>query len=57
MGLFSRKPAAATVDPVCGMTVDPKSAFGSLVHEGRTFHFCSQSCLESFRRNPSQYAR
>lgn len=38
-------------DPVCGMTVDPAS---SLRHEhgGRTFLFCSASCLERFRRDP-----
>src|SRR5436305_1403262 len=36
--------AGATVDPVCGMTVDPARAAGSAEHGGRTYHFCSTHC-------------
>lgn len=43
------------VDPVCGMTVDPGNAAGSLAHDGTTYHFCSRHCLEKFRTNPMQY--
>ena len=42
-------------DPVCGMTVNPASAAGSLQHEGKTYYFCSQSCLQKFRANPEMY--
>ncbi len=43
------------VDPVCGMTVQPTSAAGSHVHAGKTYYFCSQSCLEKFRKDPTHY--
>ncbi len=44
-----------TRDPVCGMSVDPRSAAGSWEHRGTVFHFCSASCLERFRKEPSRY--
>jgi len=43
------------VDPVCGMTVDPASAAGSLDHAGRRFFFCSPGCREKFRAEPRRY--
>ncbi|MFN0244463.1 MAG: heavy metal translocating P-type ATPase [Planctomycetota bacterium] len=45
------------VDPVCGMRIDPATAAGSHVHDGVTFHFCAQSCLERFRADPARYLR
>src|SRR5437773_1490566 len=39
------------IDPVCGMTVDPSDAAGSVEYHGRTYYFCSPSCLERFRAN------
>jgi Cu+-exporting ATPase len=42
-------------DPVCGMTVDPARAAGSVTHEGHTYHFCSKHCQERFRTNPAAY--
>ncbi|HET9216126.1 MAG TPA: heavy metal translocating P-type ATPase [Terriglobia bacterium] len=44
------------VDPVCGMNVDPHKAAGSHEHGGVTYYFCSRSCLERFKANPTQYA-
>jgi Cu+-exporting ATPase len=43
-------------DPVCGMGVDAAPA-AAYRHEyrGRLYFFCSQHCLEQFRRNPAQY--
>ncbi|MFC7139952.1 permease [Halosimplex aquaticum] len=35
-------------DPVCGMEVDPDEAEYSMEHDGQTYYFCSQSCMESF---------
>lgn len=43
------------IDPVCGMTVDEKSAAGTAVHAGKSYHFCSQHCLEKFQANPTEY--
>jgi Cu+-exporting ATPase len=48
--------AGATTDPVCGMNVDPATAFGSHEHGGQTYWFCSSRCLDKFRSAPSQYA-
>jgi Cu+-exporting ATPase len=42
-------------DPVCGMEIDPKTAFASREHEGQTFYFCSQDCLDKFDADPHQY--
>ena len=44
-----------SVDPICGMTVDPSSAAGSLEHEGTTYYFCSTRCLQKFREEPEHY--
>jgi Cu+-exporting ATPase len=42
-------------DPVCGMTVDPARARGTVEHDGRTYAFCSPRCAEKFRADPSAY--
>jgi YHS domain-containing protein len=34
-------------DPICGMTVDEKTA-RSAVRDGVTFFFCSEGCLRKF---------
>lgn len=44
-------------DPVCGMTVDPKSAAGSTEHAGKTYYFCSAGCRQKFLAKPAQYAK
>jgi P-type Cu+ transporter len=43
------------VDPVCGMTITPADAVGHAGHEGQTYYFCSQSCLERFRADPPEF--
>ncbi len=42
-------------DPVCGMNVNPDSARGRLVHNGRTYYFCCPGCVEKFRADPERY--
>ena len=44
------------IDPVCGMTVDEKSATGTTVHSGKTWYFCSSHCQHEFEANPGKYA-
>ena len=44
------------IDPVCGMTVDPATAAGSVTHAGTTYHFCSTRCVEKFKADPAKYA-
>lgn len=46
---------ATTVDPVCGMTVDPASAAATAEHEGRTYSFCSRHCHKAFLVEPGRY--
>jgi P-type Cu+ transporter len=42
-------------DPVCGMKVDPAKPAGKTDYQGRTYYFCSQHCLKSFRADPAKY--
>jgi len=47
--------AAASVDPVCGMTVSPDTAAASRDIEGTSYYFCSTHCAASFDANPHRY--
>lgn len=42
------------IDPICGMTVDPATAAGQYGYKGKTYYFCSASCLERFRADPEK---
>ena len=42
-------------DPVCGMQIDPDTAYASEEYEGTTYHFCSASCHERFKADPERY--
>ena len=49
-------PSATTaIDPVCGMTVDPKTAAGSFEYQGTTYYFCSTHCLHRFQKDPESF--
>lgn len=43
-------------DPVCGMTVDEKSAAGRTEYRGKNYYFCSETCLHRFQAAPQDYA-
>ena len=43
-------------DPVCGMDVQP-SGERTVEYRGRTYHFCSDKCLNKFKNDPEQYLR
>ena len=45
------------LDPVCGMTVDPKSAKYSSEYSGTTYYFCGASCKKRFDANPEQFTK
>jgi Cu+-exporting ATPase len=47
--------AIPAIDPVCGMTVDPQKAAGSLVYNEKTYFFCALSCREKFKADPERY--
>ena len=48
-----KKPVVAkkTVDPVCGKTVDPKTAM-VVTESGQKFYFCCAQCKAEFMKNP-----
>lgn len=42
-------------DLICGMEIEPQSAFTKREHMGQTFYFCSQSCVDQFDKDPLRY--
>ena len=56
-GVAHHSAAAANgvVDPVCGMTIIPAAAVGSVDYNGRKYFFCSESCLTQFRDDPARF--
>jgi P-type Cu+ transporter len=44
-------------DPVCGMTVDERTAPWQLVRDNRTYYFCAQSCREAFAEPERELVR
>jgi Cu+-exporting ATPase len=46
---------AETIDPVCGMRVDPHKTAHSHAYQGRTYYFCSAGCRGKFAADPVKY--
>lgn len=44
-------------DPVCGMTLSPKSASREDEYNGKTYYFCADVCREKFRADPEKYLK
>ena len=44
-----------TLDPVCGMTVEPAHAAARIQHRGRTVSFCCTGCADAFQADPDRY--
>ena len=42
-------------DPVCGMSVDPKTATIKSVYQGKTYYFCSPGDKKTFEQDPGKY--
>jgi Cu2+-exporting ATPase len=56
-GVEFKEEARVTVkDPVCGMEIEPATAYGKTEYAGKTYYFCSKHCAEEFRKNPEKYA-
>lgn len=47
--------AGKTLDPVCGMTVDPTKSPHHAVHAGHDYAFCSAGCRTKFLADPEKY--
>jgi xanthine dehydrogenase accessory factor len=45
----------ASIDPVCGMSVDMTAARHHTAVGDRTYYFCSAHCRDSFLEDPQQY--
>jgi len=44
-----------TKDPVCGMSVDEKKTPAMTQHNGKTYHFCSPGCRDTFTKSPEKF--
>jgi len=44
-------------DPICGMTVDEKTASLQSTYQGKLYYFCSGSCKAEFDKSPAKYAK
>lgn len=53
-GAKDSKAAAQATDPVCGMTVDPKTS-EKAVYKGKTYYFCSREEKQSFEKTPEKF--
>jgi Cu+-exporting ATPase len=42
-------------DPVCGMTIDEKTAAGTSQYKGQTIYFCATICKTKFDQDPARY--
>ncbi|HPJ30153.1 MAG TPA: heavy metal translocating P-type ATPase [Methanothrix sp.] len=45
------------IDPVCGMTVDEKTAKFRTEYKGTTYHFCAPGCMKAFEKEPEKYLK
>ncbi|HSO18170.1 MAG TPA: heavy metal translocating P-type ATPase, partial [Desulfosarcina sp.] len=47
--------ADEVTDPVCGMSTESPEEYIPYDHDGTTFYFCSDRCLEKFTADPERY--
>jgi YHS domain-containing protein len=52
-----KKAAAEVKDPVCQMTVDPKTASEKAEYKGKTYYFCSKDDKDTFVKSPEKYVK
>jgi Cu+-exporting ATPase len=50
-----RPEAATVIDPVCGMSVDPRATPHRHSHQGHSYYFCSAGCRSKFAADPGKY--
>ena len=44
-----------TIDPVCGMTVDPEVTELISIYRGYKYYFCAEGCRKAFEADPEKY--
>jgi len=47
---------STVVDPVCDMRLAPADAAATVERHGRTYHFCSDACRDTFTADPASHA-
>lgn len=52
---LAREGDDAERDPVCGMSIDAKTATSSLEWTGKEYYFCGPNCLIQFQQQPERY--
>jgi YHS domain-containing protein len=45
------------IDPICGMTVDEKTAKFKTDYKGITYYFCAPGCKKAFEKEPEKYLK
>ncbi len=45
-----------TIDPVCGMEVEPGTAI-AVEYAGMRYYFCERVCAGTFREDPQRWVR
>jgi len=46
-----------TIDPVCGMQVDPDNAAAETVFNGSKVYFCAEGCKAAFEAEPERFIK
>jgi YHS domain-containing protein len=44
-----------TIDPVCGMHVEPEQAAAESEYQGQIYYFCCADCKRLFDDDPTNY--
>lgn len=53
--MTARNQLNPSVDPVCGMSVDPTTANAKTCHNGVAIYFCAPRCKKAFDAHPQKY--
>ena len=48
---------AQVKDPICGMTVESKTAKYKSNYKGQTYYFCAPGCKTAFDKEPERYVQ
>ena len=50
-----RRGIKMSIDPVCHMEIDEKSAPANYEYKGKTYYFCAIACKRAFEKDPEKY--
>ena len=55
MNMNQTGPIKSVIDPVCGMSVDPKTTEIVATVDGQHYYFCAEGCRKAFESDPMKY--